>query len=504
VFQKVLIANRGEIAIRVQRALRELGVRSVAVYSDVDVHAPHVTRADEAYRLGAAEASASYLNQERLVEVARDSGCDALHPGYGFLSENASFARRCGEAGITFIGPPADAIEAMGDKLRARDLMRRAGVPVVPGTRGGEQSSEELERAARKMRFPVLIKASAGGGGKGMRIVRAPEEFARAAEAARGEAEQAFGDGTLYVEKYLDQPRHVEFQVFADRHGNVVHLFERECSIQRRHQKIIEEAPSPALTPKLRQRMGEAAVEAARAVGYEGAGTIEFLLDASGKFYFLEMNTRLQVEHPVTEFVTGLDIVRMQVEVAAGAELAPEAREPQLRGHAFECRVYAEDPEHGFLPASGRILRMRYPEGPGVRVDGALRDDIEISIHYDPLLAKVVTYGRDRQESIRRMQRALCDFVLLGIPTNLRFLQEVFEHEAFERGALTTHFIDEHMADWKPEAAPVPDAGMAALLLHELVGSVGSRGGAGSAGGRQIATPWSTLTGWHHDAGGEG
>ena len=499
-FQKVLIANRGEIAIRVQRALREMDVRSVAVYSDVDAHAPHVTRADEAYLLGPAEAAASYLNQERLLEVARDSGCDAVHPGYGFLSENAGFARRCTAAGITFIGPPSAAIEVMGDKLRAREVMTRAGVPVVPGTTGAADSWEDLERAARKMRFPVLIKASAGGGGKGMRVVRKGDDFMRAAEAARGEAEKAFGDGTLYVEKYLEKPRHVEVQIFADRHGNTVHLFERECSIQRRHQKIIEEAPSPALNDTLRGKMGEAAVEAARAVGYEGAGTVEFLLDAKGKFYFLEMNTRLQVEHPVTEWVTGLDLVRMQVEVAAGGKLTREVCQPTLRGHAIECRVYAEDPEHDFLPASGRILRVRAPEGPGVRVDGALRDGIDVSIHYDPLLAKVVTFGRDRPECIARMRRALRDFVLLGIPTNLRFLQDVLEHDAFVRGDLTTHFVSEHMSGWKPEVAALPDAGLAALVLHELVGS---SGGLAAAGEARMSTPWSTLSGWRHGVGSE-
>jgi len=535
-FRKVLIANRGEIAVRVQRALRELGVRTVAVYSDVDAGAPHVTDADEAYLLGPAEPAASYLNQERLLEVARQAGCEAVHPGYGFLSENAAFARRCEDAGLVFIGPPAQAIACMGDKLRARELMSRAGVPVVPGSdipgrdarpsgaprssaRGsGAQRSDaqgkgvqgrsapghdgsaalaELERAAQAMRFPVLIKAAVGGGGKGMRVVHRAQDFQRAAEAARGEAENAFGNGTLYLEKYLERPRHVELQIFADAHGNTVQLFERECSIQRRHQKIVEEAPSAALTPRLRKRMGEAAVAAARAVGYRGAGTVEFLLDAQSHFYFLEMNTRLQVEHPVTEMVTGLDLVRLQIEVAAGHKLPPEALAPLLRGHALECRVYAEDPESGFLPMSGRILRVLAPGGPGVRVDGALRDGMQVPIHYDPLLAKVIAFGRDREESVRRMRRALAEFVILGIPTNLQFLQAIVESQAFRNAALSTDFIAEHLPDWRADTEPIPEAGVAALLLHDLVG--GRAGATPTAGA--LPSPWETLTGWRHLAG---
>ncbi len=489
-FRKVLVANRGEIAIRVQRALRELGIRAVAVYSDADARAPHVSSADEAYLLGPAEPAASYLNQERLLEVAREAGCDAVHPGYGFLSENAAFARRCAEAGLIFIGPPAQAIEDMGSKLRARALMAQAGVPVVPGTEAAAGALAPLERAARKLGYPVLVKASAGGGGKGMRIVTRAAELERALALCRGEAEKAFGDGTLYLEKYLERPRHVELQVFADAAGNTVHLFERECSIQRRHQKIVEEAPSPGLGPELRERMGAAAVAAARAVDYRGAGTVEFMLDASGDFYFLEMNTRLQVEHPITEMVTGVDLVRLQIEVAAGAALPDSVRHAVLRGHAMECRVYAEDPEHGFLPASGRILRLRFPGGPGVRVDAALREEMDVSIHYDPLLAKVVTFGRDRGECLQRMQRALAEFVILGIPTNLAFLQAILAHDAFVRAELTTHFIADHLQDWRAAATEVPDAGLAALLLHDLVGA---KTATAAADGGVPTSPWESL-----------
>jgi 3-methylcrotonyl-CoA carboxylase alpha subunit len=507
VFHKVLIANRGEIAVRIQRTLRELGVASVAVYSEPDAHAAHVTRADEAYLLGPADARQSYLNQDRLLEVARAAGCDAVHPGYGFLSENPAFARRCGEAGITFIGPPPAAIAIMGSKIASRAVMQKAGVPVVPGTDGRAQTPAALAKAAAKMGYPVLVKASAGGGGKGMRAVAAPEDFRSAVELARGEAEKAFDDGTLYLEKYLERPRHIEFQVFADDHGNTVHLFERECSIQRRHQKIIEETPSPVVDATLRARMGEAAVAAARAVDYRGAGTVEFMLDPSGEYYFLEMNTRLQVEHPITEMVTGLDLVRLQLEVASGQPLHPAALAPAQRGHAIECRVYAEDPANGFLPAAGRVLRIRHPGGPGVRVDGALRDGLEVSIHYDPMLAKVVTFGRDRSESLERMRRALAEFVILGIPTNLLYLQAILDSEAFVRGDLSTHFLDEHLHGWTPEAVALPPEGLAALALHDLVAAQAEGAGTaaadvGDAAVGVAASPWSALAGWRHLANG--
>jgi 3-methylcrotonyl-CoA carboxylase alpha subunit len=458
-----------------------------------------VTRADEAYLLGPASAAASYLNQEKLIDIARRAGCDAVHPGYGFLSENAAFARRCAAAGLAFIGPPPAAIESMGTKIGARRLMQQAGVPVVPGSDGSSQDAAALERAATAMGYPVVVKASAGGGGKGMRVVGGAADFRRAMDLARSEAENAFGDGTLYVEKYLTSPRHIEFQIFADDHGNCVHLFERECSIQRRHQKIVEETPSTALDASLRARMGEAAVAAARAVGYRNAGTVEFMLEAGGNFYFLEMNTRLQVEHPITEMVTGIDLVRLQLEVATGERLPREVLQPVQRGHAIECRVYAEDPEHDFLPASGTVLRIRHPGGPGVRVDGALRDGLEVSIHYDPMLAKVIAYGRDRTEAILRMRRALAEFVILGIPTNVLYLQAILDTPAFQRGALSTHFLADHLPGWKPEAVPVPDAALAALALHDLAGgrATTSTGGAIAA----APAPWETLIGWR--LGGE-
>jgi acetyl-CoA carboxylase biotin carboxylase subunit len=497
VFRKVLIANRGEIAIRIQRTLRELDIASVAVYSEADERASHVTRADEAYCIGPAEVSKSYLDAAKIIDVARHAGCDAVHPGYGFLSENAAFARACAAAGLVFIGPSPEAIEAMGSKIAARARMQKAGVPVVPGSDGTTQDLAALAKIATQIGYPVLVKASAGGGGKGMRVVESAADFQRAATLARSEAENSFGDGAIYLEKYLVQPRHIEFQVFGDAHGNIVHLFERECSIQRRHQKIIEETPSPALDAKLRARMGEAAVQAARAVGYRNAGTIEFMLDGRGEFYFLEMNTRLQVEHPITEMVTGLDLVRLQLEVAAGGALPAAALQPVQRGHAIECRVYAEDPEHGFMPSSGRVWRIRHPGGPGVRVDGALRDGLDVSIHYDPMLAKVITYGRDRDESIQRMQRALAEFVILGIPTNLLYLQAILATDAFRRGALTTHFLAEHLAGWKPELVPVPEEALAALVLHDLVGGRGERGAA-IGGTATVATPWETLPGWRH------
>jgi len=502
-FRKVLIANRGEIAVRVQRTLREMGITSVAVYSDVDRAAPHVTGADEAYLLGGAEAAASYLNQRRILEVAQQAGCDALHPGYGFLSENATFARACEEAGISFLGPPAQAIEDMGSKLRSRQLMVQAGVPVVPGSDGIEQGVSELRKVADDMGYPVLLKASAGGGGKGMRVVEASADFERAAQVARGEAEKAFGDGTLYLEKYIKRSRHIEIQVFADRHDNVVHLFERECSIQRRHQKIIEEAPSVAIDAATRARMGKAAVAAARAVGYLGAGTVEFLLDDAGRFYFLEMNTRLQVEHPVTECITNLDLVRLQLQVAAGEPLPPSALEPQLQGHAIECRLYAEDPQTGFLPASGTLHRVRLPVGPGIRVDGALRDGMQVSIHYDPLLAKLITFGADRPQCIERMQHALSQFALLGVTTNCDYLQAILAHAAFQKGELSTAFLEEHLADWAPDSVPLPDAALAAVRLHELVGANGGRSGGSSGDHVRVDTPWDSLSGWRQNQNGD-
>jgi len=482
VIQKVLIANRGEIVIRILKTLKDRGVKGVAVYSEPDLKAPHVSAADEAYPLGSAAPAESYLNQDKLIAIARESGCDAVHPGYGFLSENADFARRCQAEGLIWIGPPPAAIDAMGTKLEARKIMIDADVPVVPGTEGTSDDYEGLRKSAEAMGFPVLIKATAGGGGKGMRIVNNPEEFKLYAAAASSEAEKAFGNPIIYVEKYIERPRHIEFQIFADDHGNFVHLFERECSIQRRHQKIIEETPSPGFTPELRERMGQAAVAAARAVDYRGAGTVEFLLDQDRNFYFLEMNTRLQVEHPITEEVTHLDLVRLQGEVANGFALPKSALKPVQQGHAIECRVYAEDPSMNFLPTSGEVLHVLHPRGPGVRVDSALKAGFEVSIHYDPMLCKIITTGRDREEAVGRMRAVLSEFVVLGISTNILHLQAILDTEAFWRGDLSTHFLQEHLPDWQPEHVELPDEGKAGLLLPDLVGvpdgtSVHSRAG---------------------------
>ncbi len=451
--QKVLIANRGEIAVRVLRTCRERGLATVAVFSDADRTAPHVRLADEAYRIGPAPSALSYLVPEKILEAARKSGADAIHPGYGFLSENAGFAEACEAAGVTFIGPPAAAIRAMGDKTAARRLMEEAGVPMAPGTTDAVEDVAEAAAIAAEIGYPVLVKAAAGGGGKGMRIVETPEVFARTMEAARREAEAAFGDGRVFLEKYIVQPRHIEFQILADAHGNVVHLFERECSIQRRHQKVIEEAPSAVLTPEVRARMGRAAVQAARSCGYVNAGTVEFLVDEDLNFYFMEMNTRLQVEHPVTEAVTGLDLVAEQIRIAEGAPLGYTQAELTFHGHAVECRVYAEDPANDFLPAPGRLLRHAPPDGFGVRVDAGVEQGGEVQIHYDPMIAKLITWGRTREEAVRRMRRALDEYDVAGVPTTIPFCRFVMTHEAFRRGDLSTHFVEDHF----DPAALTPD-----------------------------------------------
>jgi acetyl-CoA carboxylase biotin carboxylase subunit len=494
--KRILIANRGEIAVRIIRACRESGLESVAVYSDADASARHVAVADHARRIGPAAAAESYLNIPALLAAAAAAGADAVHPGYGFLSERPEFARACKEAGLTFIGPPADVIERMGSKIAARQLMAGAGVPVVPGATPADQSDEGVLAAARTLGFPVLIKASAGGGGKGMRVVRDETGGREAVGAARREALGAFGDGTLYVERLIEQPRHVEVQVMADSHGNVVHLYERECSIQRRHQKIIEESPSPALTAALRARMCAAAVTAARAAGYRNAGTIEFLLDGSGdraEFYFLEMNTRLQVEHAVTEAVTGVDLVRAQIDVAAGMSLRWSQPSLAQRGHAIECRVYAEDPSNGFLPQAGPLLLYREPSGPGVRVDAGVAEGDRLSVNYDPLIAKVTVHAETREHAIARALAALRSFPILGIRTNLPFLIAVLEHRAFAAGAVHTGFVDDHLEELASLPAPPIEALAAAAAAPSR-----ERLSDGSPGGpaRRTPEPWERLTGW--------
>jgi acetyl-CoA carboxylase biotin carboxylase subunit len=444
-FSRILIANRGEIAVRVIRACREMGVESVAVYSDADAHALHTTLADHRVRIGPAAAAESYLSVAAIVGAARAIGAQAVHPGYGFLSENPDLPLACTDAGIVFIGPSADAINSMGSKIAARRLAQAAGVPVVPGETPIDQTDAAIADAVRRIGFPVLLKPSEGGGGIGMKTVRDERSLASAIAQARREATAAFGDGTLYVERLVERPRHVEFQIFADHHGNIVHLFERECSIQRRHQKVIEETPSTALTPALRQRMGDAAVAVARAAGYRNAGTVEFLLDGSGdsaRFYFLEMNTRLQVEHPVTEQVTGVDLVRAQILVASGEPLPWRQDVLSQRGHAIEARVYAEDPARNDLPQAGPLLLYREPSMPGIRVDAGVIEGSEVSVHYDPLLAKLIAWGETRDGSRRRALAALRSYPILGIRTNIALLIELLEHPRFVAGSIDTGFLD--------------------------------------------------------------
>jgi acetyl-CoA carboxylase biotin carboxylase subunit len=441
-FKKILIANRGEIACRIIRACREMKIGTVAVYSDADRNALHVRMADEACHIGPSPSSESYLRGDKILGAARRTGAEAIHPGYGFLSENAGFVRQVTDAGLTFIGPSPDAMDAMGGKMSARKIAINAGVPVVPGTTEPLASAEDALKVAREIGFPVMLKASAGGGGKGMRLVHREEDLKNALEAAQSESMASFGDDSVYIEKGIVRPRHIEIQVFSDKHGNYAHLGERECSIQRRHQKVIEECPSPINSAELRQKMGECAVMVARAVDYVGAGTVEFLVsDVDRSFYFLEMNTRLQVEHPVTELVTGIDLVREQINVAFGEKLSFTQEDVVMKGHAIECRVYAEDPDNDFLPSPGTITRLKLPHGGGVRDDGGIYESQEISIYYDPMISKFATYGRDRAEAIDRMRRALAEYEVGGIKTTLPFFREVVEDEEFIAGTLDTGFI---------------------------------------------------------------
>ncbi len=469
IFNKVVIANRGEIAVRIIRACRELGIRAVAVYSEADREALHVRLADEAYAIGPASATNSYLRADTIVEVARMCDAEAIHPGYGFLSERAHFARACAEAGIVFVGPPAEAIELMGSKIASKRLAVAQDVPVVPGYDGADQDAATLAVEAERIGYPLLIKASAGGGGKGMRVVNAAAEFGAALEGAQREALTAFGDDAVLLEKLIVRPRHVEIQIMADAHGNVVYLGERECSIQRRHQKIVEESPSVALTPELRARMGQAAVRVARAVGYHNAGTVEFMLDAAGQFYFLEMNTRLQVEHPVTEGVTGIDLVQLQLAVAAGQPLPFAQADVTLRGHAIEVRVYAEDPVT-MLPSIGQVALFTPPEGPGVRNDVGVASGDDVGVNYDPLLAKLIVTAPTRQAAIGRLQRALADYAVLGVTTNLPLLQAIMTHPAFSAGDTTTDFLQTYaVAEALQAPAEVPSLVLYGAALSDLL-----------------------------------
>lgn len=488
-FKKILIANRGEIACRVIRACRELGIPTVAVYSEPDRHSLHVRMADEAVLIGPAASSESYLRGDRIIEHSLRLGVDAIHPGYGFLSENAGFSRMVEHAGMTFIGPPPGVMELMGGKISARKVAIEAGVPVVPGATEPVSSPSEAIETAREIGFPVMLKASAGGGGKGMRLVMSESEFQSALETAQSEALASFGDSSVYIEKAVLKPRHIEIQVFSDRHGNHVHLGERECSIQRRHQKVIEECPSPINSEELRIEMGEAAVKVARAVDYVGAGTVEFLVsDVDRSFYFLEMNTRLQVEHPVTEMVTGIDLVREQLSVAAGRTLSFRQEDVSWNGHAIECRIYAEDPSQNFMPSPGRITRLRVPQGSGIRDDGGVYEGAEVSIHYDPMISKFATFGATRVEAIERMRRALQEYHVGGIKTTIPFFREVMEDEVFLSGNLDTAFIPRFM-ERRIEADPPEIASDLAVIANAISASTASPK-SGGAKGDSLESRW--------------
>jgi acetyl-CoA carboxylase biotin carboxylase subunit len=499
-FKKILIANRGEIAVRVIRACRELGITSVAVYSDVDRASLHVLKADEAYHIGLPAAAESYLNIEKILDVARRSGADAIHPGYGFLSENAQFVQACKQLGVKFIGPTAAAMEMMGSKTRARQEMEKAGVPCVPGTSRGLDSAEQAEQVASQIGYPVMLKAAAGGGGKGMRLVHTCEELKAALEAAQSEAQRSFGDGEVYIEKAIINPRHIEMQVMADEHDNTVYLGERECSIQRRHQKVLEESPSPLVDPDMRRRMGEVAVRVAKTAGYTNAGTVEFLVDERKNFYFLEMNTRLQVEHPVTELITGLDLVHLQIRIAAGEKLPFSQEDVHLRGHAMECRIYAEDPDNNYFPSPGKITLLLAPAGPGIRRDSGMYEGWTVPVDYDPLLAKVIGYGTDRPQAISRLLRALNEYFVGGIKTNISLFRRILNDAEFQAGKLDTGFLDRLLksttTDLKGEDASVAAiaAGLFAILDPEsTVVSSGTARSNGTSGVGAGAASWKRV-----------
>ena len=496
-FKKILIANRGEIAVRVLRACQEMGIAAAVVYSDVDRAALHVRKADEAYPIGAPVASESYLNIRKILDVAKRSGADAIHPGYGFLSENAKFAQACADAGVKFIGPTAAAMEAMGSKTRARQAMEKAGVSFVPGTSRGVESFDEAEQAAARIGYPVILKAAAGGGGKGMRLVHAPEQLRSSLDAARSEAERSFGDSEVYIEKALVNPRHIEMQVLADEHGNTVYLGERECSLQRRHQKVLEEAPSPIVDAGMRRRMGEVAVRVAQAAHYTNAGTVEFLVDQKKNFYFLEMNTRLQVEHPITELITGLDLVHLQIRIAAGERLPFTQDDVRLGGHAIECRIYAEDPDNNYFPSPGKINLLMEPSGPGIRIDSGMYEGWTVPIDYDPLLAKLIGYGADREQAIARLTRALGEYFVGGIKTNISLFRRILRDADFRAAKLDTGFLDrmlkrteDQRVDSRATEVAAIAAGMFAALGSTAAAAGEPTGDSGSGAVDGAASKW--------------
>jgi acetyl-CoA carboxylase biotin carboxylase subunit len=493
-FKKILIANRGEIAVRIINACREMSIPAVAIYSTVDRSSLHVKLADEAVHIGPAPPLESYLNIDRIIQVALDTGAEAIHPGYGFLAENAQFARRCENAGLTFIGSGSESIRLLGNKIESRETMSKSRIPLIPGMMATGKDADSIREEALKIGFPVLVKAVAGGGGKGMRIVKDKKDFGDSLQAAMREAHSAFGDETVYVEKYIENPRHIEFQILADRHGNVIHLFERECSIQRRHQKIIEETPSVALDPGLRKRMGETAVRAVKAAHYTNAGTVEFLMDQEKRYYFLEVNTRIQVEHPITEFTTGVDLVKWQIRIAAGEQLTLKQEALSQRGHSIECRIYAEDPERNFLPSPGKVLFMKEPSGPGIRNDCGIYTGFEVPMEYDPILSKLVVWAEDRESAIRKMIFALRDYTILGIKTPIPMLIDILSHKEFGEGRTYTNFIERHFPDWKPG---VNDRYIDEALITAAIQAMNKKPASRRvAEGAQSVSLWETIGSW--------
>ncbi len=493
-FKKILIANRGEIAVRIIRACRELGIDSVAVHSTIDTNSLHVQMADEAVCIGEAPPQDSYLNFDAVISAAKETAAEAIHPGYGFLAENHLFAERCEKEGIVFVGPDSKALKLVGDKVTSRAITGKVGIPLIPGMKKKSTDVKECMTEAQRIGFPVLLKASAGGGGKGMRIINSKSELKTAVEAGMREAETAFGDPSVYLEKYIERPRHVEFQILADKHGNAVHLFERECSIQRRHQKIVEESPSTALDDGLRKRMGETALKVVEVSRYSNAGTVEFLLDEDKNFYFLEVNARLQVEHPVTELVCGVDLVHAQLRIASGEKLWLSQDQISQRGHAIECRIYAEDPENNFLPSAGRILFMKEPSGPGIRHDSGIVTGNEVSVFYDPILSKLIAWAPTRDICCRRMVTALNDFPVLGIKTDIEILRDIISHSEFLAGNTHTDFLPKHLPDWKPSSGEeIIDQ---ALMAAAVYSSSADKKPVSLSSADEMLTPWQTLGDW--------